>query len=75
VYAEDPAAIRFRNNEADAASVFGNPRITKSGEKMSPPPRPTMVSNHEIKNMATTRSKEKFITKTIRHSEVFSGSS
>jgi len=37
----------FKNSDADTAVVSGNPSITKSGENISPPPRPTMVRMKE----------------------------
>ena len=37
----------FRNKDADTAVESGNPNSTKSGEKMSPPPSPTMVRMKE----------------------------
>ncbi len=45
------AAIPFKNSEVATAVSMGNERIIKSGEKISPPPRPTIVSIMEIKNM------------------------
>jgi len=57
--------MRFKNKEAEAAAAFGKPITTKSGEKMRPPPKPTMVSSSEIKNMAAKSSKEIFIKKLL----------
>ena len=45
--AADRAAVPFRNKDAETAVESGNPNKTKRGEKMSPPPSPTMVSMKE----------------------------
>jgi hypothetical protein len=55
VYAADPAAIRFKKSEAEAASLFTKPRITNRGEKISPPPSPTIVSTKAMKNIPGIR--------------------
>jgi hypothetical protein len=55
--AAELAAMPFRKREADTAVVIGNLRRTKRGEKMSPPPNPTMVRMKEAEK--TTMSNKK----------------
>ena len=49
--AADTAAIPFKKREAETAMVFGKFKSTNSGEKINPPPRPTMVRMSEVKKM------------------------
>jgi len=56
--AAEMAAIPFRKRDADTAVVTGNFNSTKRGEKISPPPRPTMVRMKEPKKMITNKRKK-----------------
>jgi hypothetical protein len=49
--AADRAAMPFRKREAETAVETGKERRTNRGEKMSPPPRPTMVRTSELAKM------------------------
>jgi hypothetical protein len=49
--AADIAAMPFRNREAETAVGTGKARRIKSGEKINPPPRPTMVRTSELAKM------------------------
>jgi hypothetical protein len=53
--AAELAAMPFRNRDADTAVVIGNLRRTKRGEKMSPPPNPTMVRMKEAEKTTMSR--------------------
>jgi hypothetical protein len=53
--AADRAATPFRNNDADTAVCTGNWSNIKSGEKMRPPPRPTMVNTKDALNISGKR--------------------
>jgi len=44
------AAIPFRKREADTAVVTGNFNRIKRGEKINPPPNPTIVRIQEARN-------------------------
>jgi len=61
---EDAAAIRFRNIEAEAAWDLANPRSTNSGEKISPPPRPTILSTKEMAKIAVISGTEMVMAST-----------
>jgi len=50
--AAELAAIPLRKRDADTAVLMGNFRSTNRGEKISPPPSPTIVSTKEIKNIS-----------------------
>jgi hypothetical protein len=49
--AADRAAMPFRKREAETAVETGKERRIKRGEKMRPPPRPTMVRTSELTKM------------------------
>jgi len=53
--AAEIAAIPFKKSDAETAVDKGNLRRTKRGEKISPPPSPTIVSRKEAKKMITSR--------------------
>jgi len=53
--AAEKAAIPFKKREADTAVVNGNPSNTNRGEKMRPPPNPTMVRIKEERKMITNK--------------------
>ena len=47
----------FKKRDAETAVVIGNLRRTKRGEKISPPPNPTMVRMKEAKKMTMSNRK------------------
>jgi hypothetical protein len=49
--AADRAAMPFRKREAETAVETGKERRINRGEKMSPPPKPTMVRISELAKM------------------------
>jgi hypothetical protein len=49
--AADRAATPFRKREAETAVETGKARRIKSGEKINPPPKPTMVRTSELAKM------------------------
>jgi hypothetical protein len=51
--AAEMAAIPFKKRDADTAVVTGNSNRTNRGEKISPPPNPTMVRIKEARKMIT----------------------
>jgi hypothetical protein len=55
--AAELAAMPFKKREADTAVVIGNLRRTKRGEKMSPPPNPTMVRMKEAEKTMMSNKK------------------
>ena len=50
----EKGAIPFKKRDADTAVVTGNLSKTKRGEKISPPPSPTMVRMKEAKKMTAS---------------------
>jgi len=53
--AAEMAAIPLRKRDADTAVLTGNFNRTKRGEKISPPPSPTMVRMKEARKMISNR--------------------
>jgi hypothetical protein len=49
--AAETAAIPFKNSEAESAVDLGNSRRINRGEKIKPPPSPTMVRTKEARKM------------------------
>jgi len=62
VMAADAAAMPLRKREAETAVESGNLSSTKRGEKMSPPPSPTMVKTKEIKKITIRRRNKGMVT-------------
>jgi len=53
--AAEIAAMPFKNKEADTAVLTGKCSKTNSGEKIRPPPKPTMVRIKEAVNIRGKR--------------------
>jgi hypothetical protein len=50
----EKAAVPFKKRDADTAVVTGNLSKTRRGEKISPPPSPTIVRTKEARKMTAS---------------------